>query len=255
MKRFVFAVALLTASIAQAQAVVIRSSKSVNMLDVVTNGVDAGSGGLTNGLMCMGSDGTLAHSVLVDTSGVQSVNVAKINGVTTLMGNGVTGTGSQRVTIASDNTSYSVGTKTTNAAVPGATNVGALVAVANAAPPTLTETYLAALYTDLSGNLRTISGLCASRLHTSTVVGVAAGNTPAAQLAGRRYVTLCNSLQNTGTPLVKCRVDGTSPVMAVTNAGDVLGLGDCIQYDIAAGVVPSCISDAAGTNVTSFECL
>jgi hypothetical protein len=34
----------------------------------------------------------------------QSVNVAQINGVTPLMGNGTTGTGSPRVTIASDNT-------------------------------------------------------------------------------------------------------------------------------------------------------
>lgn len=38
----------------------------------------------------------------------QSVNVAQINGVTPLMGNGVTGTGSPRVTIASDNTAFSV---------------------------------------------------------------------------------------------------------------------------------------------------
>lgn len=38
----------------------------------------------------------------------QSVNVSQINGVTPLMGNGVTGTGSQRVTIASDNTAFSV---------------------------------------------------------------------------------------------------------------------------------------------------
>lgn len=38
----------------------------------------------------------------------QSVNVAQINGITPLMGNGVTGTGSQRVTIASDNTAFSV---------------------------------------------------------------------------------------------------------------------------------------------------
>lgn len=37
----------------------------------------------------------------------QSVNVAQINAVTPLMGNGVTGTGSQRVTIASDNTANS----------------------------------------------------------------------------------------------------------------------------------------------------
>jgi hypothetical protein len=37
----------------------------------------------------------------------QSVNTAQINGVTPLMGNGVTGTGSQRVTLASDNTAIS----------------------------------------------------------------------------------------------------------------------------------------------------
>jgi len=38
----------------------------------------------------------------------QSVNEAQINGVTPLMGNGTTGTGSQRVTIASDNTAFAV---------------------------------------------------------------------------------------------------------------------------------------------------
>lgn len=38
----------------------------------------------------------------------QSVNVSQINAVTPLMGNGVTGTGSQRVTISSDNTAFSV---------------------------------------------------------------------------------------------------------------------------------------------------
>lgn len=38
----------------------------------------------------------------------QSVNVAQINGVTPLMGNGTTGTGSHRVTIASDNNPFSV---------------------------------------------------------------------------------------------------------------------------------------------------
>lgn len=49
----------------------------------------------------------------------QSVNVAQINGVTPLMGNGVTGTGSQRVTIASDNTPYAIKIDQTT---PGTTN-------------------------------------------------------------------------------------------------------------------------------------
>ncbi len=43
----------------------------------------------------------------------QSSNIAQINGVTPLMGNGTTGTGSQRVTIASDNTAFPISTVTT----------------------------------------------------------------------------------------------------------------------------------------------
>ena len=54
----------------------------------------------------------------------QSVNVSQINGVTPLMGNGVTGTGSQRVTIASDNTAFSV-----NAVQSGTWNVGTVTTV------------------------------------------------------------------------------------------------------------------------------
>jgi hypothetical protein len=45
---------------------------------------------------------------LVSLAANQSVNTAQVNGVTPLMGNGVTGTGSQRVTIASDNTAFPV---------------------------------------------------------------------------------------------------------------------------------------------------
>lgn len=43
-----------------------------------------------------------------DTFMLGGVNIKEINAVTPLMGNGVTGTGSQRVTIASDNTAFAV---------------------------------------------------------------------------------------------------------------------------------------------------
>lgn len=46
----------------------------------------------------------------------QTVNAALINGVAPLMGNGVTGTGSQRVTVASDNTPFGVVTAPSAAA-------------------------------------------------------------------------------------------------------------------------------------------
>lgn len=58
---------------------------------------------------------------LVALAANQSVNNAQINGVTPLMGNGATGTGSQRVTIASDNTAFTVNLGTAGT---GATSLG-----------------------------------------------------------------------------------------------------------------------------------
>lgn len=95
---------------------------------------------------------TAANALKVDGSAVtqpvslaanQSVNVAQINGVTPLMGNGVTGTGSQRVTIASDNTAFSVNaTATGNVAADSPTSgnpvqvAGQMETMADSAPGT-----------------------------------------------------------------------------------------------------------------------
>jgi len=97
--------------------------------------------------------------------------------------------------------------------------------------------------------------LCLTNIHKNTAVGGAAVSTPAAQLAGRRMIVLCNSLQNAGNPTVKCRVDGVLPILAATNPGDVLGRGDCILYAIPDTNIPKCISSGAAVNVISSECL
>lgn len=65
---------------------------------------------------------------LVALAANQSVNAAQINGVTPLMGNGVTGTGSQRVTIASDNSPFSVNATPTPATSGGASIYHAVAA-------------------------------------------------------------------------------------------------------------------------------
>lgn len=71
---------------------------------------------------------TNAGTFAVQIAANSSVNVAQINGVTTLMGNGATGTGSQRVTLVNDNTiptgwpTAALQTTTnTNLGAPGAT--------------------------------------------------------------------------------------------------------------------------------------
>lgn len=58
-----------------------------------------------NGTVALDSPLPTGANVIGALSANQSVNAAQINGVTPLMGNGVTGTGSLRVTLASDTTS------------------------------------------------------------------------------------------------------------------------------------------------------
>ncbi len=91
-------------------------------------------------------------------------------------------------------------------------------------------------------------------VHTSTTGGVASVNVPASPATGRYYITVCNSRQNS-SQLIKCRADGVAPVMAVTNPGDVLGVGDCILYMTNTSQVIKCIADGATTYITGYECL
>lgn len=106
----------------------------------------------------------------------QSVNVSQINGVTPLMGNGTTGTGSQRVTIASDNAAFPVNAtlqasgstaigkvdpntiatwglvaSTQNSATP--TNGALVVGQFNTTPTTITTGNVSPLQMDNAGNL------------------------------------------------------------------------------------------------------
>lgn len=67
------------------------------------SGVLAVAGATSAGLIIQGSSGGVAVQVNFTTANI-ATNVAQINAVTPLMGNGVTGTGSQRVTLASDGT-------------------------------------------------------------------------------------------------------------------------------------------------------
>lgn len=87
-----------------------------------------------------------------------------------------------------------------------------------------------------------------------TAVGTSAGVCPGLQDPNRKYIVYCNSSENSGTPIVKIRIDGTAPVIGISNPGDVLLPGDCITYPIQGSATPSCISNAASTAVTTFQC-
>lgn len=92
---------------------------------------------------------------------------------------------------------------------------------------------------------------CTTRSQSVTSVGTSASSLPTA-LTTRWMVRVCNSAENTGTPIVKCRDDGTNPVMGIANAGEALEVGDCVSYYTTAAI--RCISDTAATAVTQSEC-
>lgn len=85
----------------------------------------------------------------VSIAGNQAVNVAQINGVTPLMGNGTSGTGAQRVVIASDNTAFSV-----NSNLQAGTNLVGKVGIDQTTPGTTNAVSLAQIgaNTVLTGN-------------------------------------------------------------------------------------------------------
>lgn len=159
--------ATLTAETTKAIGVTRTADGSGNLLTSTTNALDINikSGNLTT--LPVTNAGTFASQATLqtqtDTVMVGGVNIKEINAVTPLMGNGTTGTGSLRVTLASDTTSNTnaflvAGGKTNNNAAPGATNIGALVGLANAVAPTWTEGDQVLVSTDLSGNQRTTLG-------------------------------------------------------------------------------------------------
>lgn len=115
-----------------------------------------------------------------------SVNQTQWNGVAVLTGNGVTGTGSVRVTIASDNTAFSV-----NAVQSGTWNIGtvttvtAVTAITNALPAG----------TNNIGKVTPNSANTASS-PTATSVGVATASAVASN-ANRKGLVLVNTSSNT----------------------------------------------------------
>ncbi len=97
-------------------------------------------------------------------------------------------------------------------------------------------------------------GICFSPAHKVVSVGTTATACPATTLAGRRWIEICNSAENAGTPKVKVRIDGTTPVMGIANPGRVLSVGDCSVFAVSDATVINCISDTAATGVEILEC-
>lgn len=126
---------------------------------------------------------TQLRATPVPVSGTVSAN-ATLSAETTKVIGTVNVAASQTIAVTNTGTfaAQAAGTKTNNNAAPGATNVGALTAVANAAAPTQTEGNLVALRSTLSGDL-------AITLDSEAVV-LGAGSAAIGKLAANSGVTI-----------------------------------------------------------------
>lgn len=106
-------------ALAAASSPVVLTAAQITTLTPLSS-VTANAGtNLNTSLLALESGGNLAALAGAVTASVVQANTKQINGVTVLMGNGGTGTGSQRVTIASDNSAITgMGAGATGAAVP-----------------------------------------------------------------------------------------------------------------------------------------
>lgn len=95
--------------------------------------------------------------------------------------------------------------------------------------------------------------------HTVVSVGTTAIAVPTAGQLNRRYVEVCVSAENSGSPKVKCAVDPAvnKPAMGLSEPGDVLQSGalPCISYGVDSTHIVWCVSDTVATAVTTNECV
>lgn len=156
--------------------------------DAVTTGVMSASTRLYNGASYdrWRGDATNGAWANIKASITLPANVSQINAVTPLMGNGVTGTGSQRVTIASDNTAFPVNaTLQTGSNTIGAVNiaaaqtlatvttVGAVTAITNALPAGTNKLGTIQPIPFTSGGLTTHTLISAATTNATSVKGTA----------------------------------------------------------------------------------
>lgn len=145
-------------------SVALPANQSVNAAQVGGTATDTNSGTKSAGTLrvVLATDQpALTNKLLVTPDSValpanQSVNTAQINGVTPLMGNGGTGTGSPRVTIASDNTAFTVNAAQSGnwtARIQG--NAGAAIDAATGAAPPANGVLMAGLTSGATGGFMT----------------------------------------------------------------------------------------------------
>lgn len=181
----------------------------------------------------------------------QSVNVSQINGITPLMGNGVTGTGSQRVTIASDNTAFSVNAAQATAANLNATVVGTGTFAVQAALSTGTNSI--GKISDITTSV--VPGTAATNLGKAVANAAGSTDTGVASLAIR--TDTLSTLSPAVGAYAPMRVDSIGAlwmhVVVDTSATSIAKAEDAASADADVGVAAMAVRKATPANTSGTD--
>lgn len=196
-------IASMTKLLVTPDSVALPANQSVNVNQLAGTTTDTNSGNKSAGTLrvVLATDQpALTNKLLVTPDSValpanQSVNVSQMNGVTVTMGNGVAGTGVQRVAIASDNTAFSVnatlGAETTKvigtARVLG--NAGAAFDAATGAAPPANGVLMGGVGSGATGGFLTAIPVCDTFFNINIVT---ATTTLAVTGVSGRHVRICS---------------------------------------------------------------
>jgi hypothetical protein len=233
-------------------SVALPANQSVNVNQVAGTTTDTNSGTKSAGtlrVVIATDQPALTNKLLVTPDSValpanQSVNVSQINGVTTLMGNGVTGTGSQRVTIASDNSAVS----------------GFGVGATGAAPPA-NASYMAGIGGGATNGLLTGVPVCDSQAFLDMTT---ATTTELVALTASQTIHICHIrvTANGATTMTFKRGTGSNcgtGTTAIDNAIELtaqtgyvagIGFGEVLNGGASANAV--CVTNSAAVNLHVF---
>lgn len=221
------------------------STTAVTGTVTISGTVTASAGtNLNTSLLALESGGNLATLAGAVTSSIVQSNVAKINNVTPLMGNGITGTGSQRVTIASDNTAFSVNAtlsaETTK--IIGTVNISAAqtIAVTNAGTFAVQDTVLDAAIISQEATTSGVKGLTAFGAVTTNAPTYTTAKSDALSLdtSGLLRISLKDTPANTNKLLVTAdaiTIASAQTLATVTTVGTVTSITNTVVTDDLAG--------------------
>lgn len=196
-----------------------------------------GAGGLGIPRVTISNDSSLAAN--------QSVNISQINAVTPLMGNGVTGTGSLRVTLASDTSSntnnFNINTAQINGVAPtmgnGVSGTGvqrvtiASDSTGQVALATGTNT-IGALTANQSVNLNQVAG--------TGVTAATLANFPTSQtLTARNLAGVQVNEKSSRWSVVSNPAAGSQGTASIAAEAAVRHVADCVAFSAAATAAPA----------------